>query len=128
MSIYLSIFLSICLSVHLSIYLSIYLIIYISIYLTICLSIYLTFYLSIYLSISNPSLKETLNIILLHDLGHVVVDLIAYKDDSIMTQLYMKELMREDLTDEAFHIGGEVRRYVFPLDIDSSSNGSSHLN
>ena len=47
--------------------------------------------------------------------GHVIVDLIAYKDDKIMNQLYMKELMREDLPDDSFHIAGEVRRYVFPL-------------
>merc|ERR1719431_1872242 len=50
--------------------------------------------------------------------GTVVVDLIAYKDDKIMESLYMKELMREDKPGEAFHLGGEVRRYVLPLNAE----------
>ena len=55
------------------------------------------------------------------DGGFLVLDMAAYKDATLIDRLYMKNFTEETIKESLGREGsmfGEVRRFVFPLEVD----------
>nr|ALG64487.1 carotene and beta,beta-carotene 9',10'-oxygenase [Meretrix meretrix] len=62
------------------------------------------------------------------DKGHIVMDIIAYKKDSVLQYLYLKELTTEECEKEHRKIEDpEPRRYVIPIKLKSNAIAGTNL-